>query len=243
MKYLKFELSRFLSRPVIFLLGGVFSILSGLVYISLKMNVLGMTQSLDSPITTLLISFISNLNIYVLLLCSLVCGYCFSNENKSFFTLLKLSSLKTRDYILVKFILAFSISFVCISGLAFYGILFSSFGLADMNYLMFNYTALTLNAILYCAVGVFSGSVFQGSILLSFFFSMTTCLLINFLPQLFSGIGNSYIHELITYLSVNSHFYNIQRGFLSTSDIIYYGSMIFTFLFLSFKTFEFRERA
>lgn len=246
MRYLKFEIFRFLNRPVVFVLGAVFSLLCALVFISLKMNILAMlesAQSIDSPITTLLISFVSNLNIYVLLLCSIVSGYCFANENSSFFTLLKLSNLKTRNYILTKFILSFVITFICISGLAFYAILFLSFGLADSNYLLSNYSALILNALLYCSIGVFSGSLFQGSILLSFFFSLTTCLAINFLPQLFTGIGNSYIHELVTYLSVNSHFYNIQRGFLSTSDLIYYMSGIFLFLFLSYKTFEMRERA
>jgi len=245
MKYLKFELFRFFNRPLVFILAAVFSVLSALIYISLKMNVLAMlqaSQDLQSPVTTLLISFISNLNVYLMILCSIVSGYCFANERNSFFTILKLSNLKTRNYIIVKFILAFVISLVCVSGIFFYGFIFQSLGLADSNYLFFNYSALLLNAMLYCSIGVLSGSLFQGAILLSFFFSLTSCLLINFLPQLFSGIGNSYVHELITYLSLNSHFYNIQRGFLSTSDLLYYFSAIFLFLFFSLKTFEFRER-
>jgi len=96
-----------------------------------------------------------------------------------------------------------------------------------------SYIGLFFLAAIYTSIGVFASSITQNQIV-----AFITGILLSF----FFFIGFQYITELriwgnfsviIDYLGINRHYISISRGVIDSRDIIYFLSIIFSFLYLT----------
>lgn len=146
--------------------------------------------------------------------------------------LLLTKNLSSRQLVLGKFLASFLM--VCIT-LAFtlpYYYTITQLGNADHGALLGGYFGLLLLSAAYTAIGIFASSITNNQIiafLLALFICVVFQLLLGFIAQ-FSG---GFIEDLLSTLSMSEHFQSISRGVLDTKDIIYFGSIVFLFLFLA----------
>ena len=110
----------------------------------------------------------------------------------------------------------------------------------DVGAMFSGYLGLLLLAAGYSAIGLFTSCLTKNQIIafiisfaIIFFFHILDYALI-FIPPAFSG--------MFQYISVNYHFSNIAKGVIDTRNLIYFGSMIYVFLFLASTTLDLKKR-
>ena len=109
----------------------------------------------------------------------------------------------------------------------------------DYGAVFCGYLGLLLVGSVYCSIGVFASSISDNQVVAFIvsvfvvlaFFLMDKMLI--FMPQGLVGI--------MEYISIDYHLSNISRGVIDTRNIIYFGSLIGFFIFLSLRTFDLRR--
>ena len=109
----------------------------------------------------------------------------------------------------------------------------------DYGAVFTGYLGLALVGALYCSIGTFASSITDnqvvafiiGIFIVIIFFLMDKMLI--FIPTSLAG--------LVQYLSVDYHLSNISRGVIDTRNLIYFGSFIGFFLFISIRVLEIRK--
>lgn len=109
----------------------------------------------------------------------------------------------------------------------------------DYGAVFTGYLGLALAGAVYASIGTFASSItdnqfvalITGVIIVSIFFLMDKMLV--FVPNSLTGI--------IQYLSVDYHLSNISRGVIDSRNLIYFGSVIGFFLFLTVRVLEIRK--
>ncbi len=105
-------------------------------------------------------------------------------------------------------------------------------GPVDHGSVLCGYLGLILMSSAYISIGIYASSVTNNQIvafLVSLFAGMFFHILLDMISKNFTGTAG----ELISYLSVSSHYDSISRGVIDSKDIIYFLSLIFMSLFLS----------
>ena len=113
-------------------------------------------------------------------------------------------------------------------------------GIKDFNLLGTAYLAVLLNAAAYISIGLFFSSVSNNQIVAA----LLSILGIMFIWMITWGghlNSNFIISEIFTYVGITSHFERLLRGMFGTQDLIYYGSFISWFFFLTLKSLDKRN--
>mgnify|MGYP001197577280 CR=1 FL=1 len=109
----------------------------------------------------------------------------------------------------------------------------------DLGAIFCGYIGLFLVGAFYAAIGLFASSLTDNQVI-GFIVAISIVIFFFLMGQLLILVP-SYISPLIQYLSVDYHFSNISRGVIDTRNLIYFGSMITTFLLFSIRVLEMRR--
>ncbi len=93
----------------------------------------------------------------------------------------------------------------------------------------------------FISLGLFISSLTENQIV-AFLVGVVACFFIYIISSSF--VLNSvtiFFARILSFLGTGSHFFNIQKGIVDSRDVIYYGSFIFFFLWLSVKSLESRK--
>jgi len=147
--------------------------------------------------------------------------------------------VKDSEIVLGKFFAAFALTALAILLTFVAYVTVASLGNADFGASFGGYLGLLLMSAVYIAIGVFTSSLTQNQIvafIVGFVIIFALFMLDKVLPFLPAALASAF-----EFLSIDYHFRNISRGVIDTRDLVYYGSMIFLFIYLAVKTTESRK--
>ena len=148
--------------------------------------------------------------------------------------------LKTYEFVIGKFLAAFSLILLGLLATSVHLITLISVGTnVDYGSIISGYLGLALAGGVYASVGIFASSVTDnqvvafiiGVFLVLIFFLMDWMLV--FMPSALAGI--------IQFLSVDYHLSNISRGVIDSRNLIYFFSLIGFFLYMTVQTLAARK--
>ena len=148
--------------------------------------------------------------------------------------------IEDRDIVIGKYLSAVALITIALFSTSLHFITLATFGNSiDYGAVFTGYLGLILVGSVYASIGMFSSAVTDNQVIsfiigiaIIFVFRLFDKVLI-FMPDLIAGT--------IQYLSVEYHLSNISRGVIDTRNIIYFGSIIGFFLFLTTRLVESRR--
>lgn len=239
----KKEVDSYFSSPLAYVLIGLFSLISGIIFFNLLVTYTDGIQSMPqnyseqfSFVEEVVLKFFANVNFLFLLFIPLITMKLFSEEQRQeTMDLYWLSPAHAWHLVIAKFLSALTLVLAmllmtCVFPLVIWGV-----GIHDFHLLGSSYLAVLLNASAYIALGLFCSSISGNQIIAA----LLSVLGIMFLWMITWGghLNSNYlISEVFIYLGITSHFERILRGILGTQDLIYYASFIFIFCELTVKS-------
>jgi ABC-2 type transport system permease protein len=239
----KKEVDSYFTSPLAYVLIGLFSLISGLVFFNLLVTYSDGIQSLPpnytehiSFVEEVVLKFFANVNFLFLIFVPLITMKLFSEEKRlETIDLFWLSPMKEWQLVVAKGLSAFTLVLslllmTCVFPLVIWGV-----GINDLNLLGSSYLAVLLNACAYISLGMFCSSLSSNQIVAA----LLSILGVMFLWMITWGghLNSNYmIAEIFTYIGITSHFERLLRGMLGTQDIIYYVSFVLLFSILTVKS-------
>lgn len=178
-----------------------------------------------------------NMNLILLFIVPFITMRLFAEERKLHTLELLLTSPVTLSEIIVgKFVAAMLLVKVMVGVTLFYPILLYFTGNPDIGPIFTSIIGTLLLAGSYVAIGVFFSAMTENQIVAGAlsFGSGLFFWLINWASQSAGSVWG----EVLTYLSLITHFNNFGQGIINTSDIVYYLSFIFIGLFLTHRVLD-----
>ncbi len=243
MSLLLFDLKRLIKKPSTYLFLSISSVFISAIFFNLYFNFLYLFESgqqFDSPVTTITVSFFHNINLLTLLLCSLMTHQVFSGEKETFYHLLKLRGVSSWKYLLSRYITIVVFGLLLLVPILVILYFLQTIGIRDSRYLLIGLLGLIFQTCFYSALCLMFFVFFKSNIS-SILASLAFGILLNFLPVLAINLDNSLLFEVFNYLSPLGHFQTNIRGIFKTSDIVFYSSGIFFFLFLAVQKLEWEK--
>lgn len=137
-----------------------------------------------------------------------------------------------REVVIGKFLSTFLLISIALVFTLPYPITIANIGNLDIGQVLCGYVGLLLLSGAYISIGLYASSVTNNQIvafLMALFISLFFHLIFDVLSGNFTGLAG----QILSTLSLSSHFESISRGVMDTRDIIYFLSIIFVGLFLS----------
>jgi len=137
-----------------------------------------------------------------------------------------------REVVIGKFLSTFLLISIALLFTLPYPITIANIGNLDIGQVLCGYIGLLLLSGAYISIGLYASSVTNNQIvafLMALFISLFFHLIFDVLSGNFTGMAG----QILSTLSLSSHFESISRGVMDTRDIIYFLSIIFVGLFLS----------
>lgn len=157
----------------------------------------------------------------------------FAEENRAgTIELLMTKPVSDWQVVLGKFLSTFVLILIALILTLPYYITVASLGSIDHGAVWTGYLGLTLMSAAYISIGIFTSSVSNNQIvsyLLALFIGIFFQIIFSMLSSNFSGI----IGEVLSFLSVSTHFDSISRGVIDSRDLIFFFSLIFLGLILT----------
>jgi ABC-2 type transport system permease protein len=239
----KKEVESYFSSPLAYVLIGLFSLISGVIFFNLLVTYTDGIQAMPqhyaehiSFIDEVVLRFFANVNFLFLLFIPLITMKLFSEENKQeTLNVFWLSPIKEWQVVVAKGLSAFTLVLSMLLMTLIFPLVIWGIGIRDFSILGTSYLAVSLNAAAYIALGLFCSSVSSNQIIAA----LLSVLGIMFLWMITWGghLNSNYlVAEIFTYIGITSHFERILRGLLGTQDIIYYCSFIGLFFLLTIKS-------
>jgi len=235
----KKELKDYFASPLVYILAGLFSIMTGVlfyVYILNTKNVssLGLTQSVIGPI-------MGNMNFIFIFICCLLTMRQFSEEKKQgTLNLLFLSQVKSGSIILGKLLASFTVACFMISLTTAYPIILAISGYHDWMVVCTSYLGLLGSVLCYLSVGLFASGLSENQIVSGIIsFTIIFCLLL--LVAAGTATDNIMLRQIFYYMSVPYHFEGFSMGAVKNYSLLYFASFIGFFFYLTSKVLESRK--
>ena len=148
--------------------------------------------------------------------------------------------IEDRDIVIGKYLSAVSLIGIALFSTSLHLITLMNFGNSiDYGAVFTGYLGLLLVGAVYASIGIFSSAVTDNQVIsfiigiaIIFIFWIFDKVLV-FMPDMLAGI--------IQYISVEYHLSNISRGVVDTRNLIYFGSIIGFFLFMTTRLVESRR--
>lgn len=239
----KKEVQSYYSSPLAYVLIGLFSLISGIIFFNLLVTYTDGIQSMPqnyseniSFVEEVVLKFFANVNFLFLVFIPLITMRLFSEEKRmETLDLYWLSPVREWEVVVAKAFAALTLvlSMLLLTGV--FPLVIWGVGVKDFHLLGTSYLAVTLNACAYISLGLFCSSISANQIIAA----LLSVLGIMFLWMITWGghLNSNYvIAEIFTYVGITSHFEHLLRGVLGTQDIIYYVSFYFLFGFLCVKS-------
>jgi ABC-2 type transport system permease protein len=239
----KKEVEAYFASPLAFVLIGLFSLISGIVFFNLLVTYTDGVQAIPqnyaeqiSFVEEVVLKFFANVNFLFLVFIPLITMKLFSEEiRQETLDLYWLSPIKEWQIVLSKTLAALTLVFSMLLITGVFPLVIWGVGIRDFHLLGTSYLAVTLNASAYIALGLFCSSISGNQIIAA----LLSVLGIMFLWMITWGghLNSNYVvAEIFTYIGITSHFERVLRGMIGTQDIIYYLSFLAIFSFLTVKS-------
>ncbi|MFZ9000476.1 MAG: ABC transporter permease subunit [Bacteriovoracaceae bacterium] len=229
----KKELKDFFASPLIYILGGLFSLMMGWLFFNYLVNAQNLTQG--SLTQKILLPFFGNANFIFLFLTPLITMRAFTDEKKQgTLALLVMSNLTDFQIIMGKVISSFLVCLFMVSTTLIFPLILSFSGYSDWGIVFTSYLGIVFSILCYISVGVFCSSITENHIvasLLSFSILLGTMLLVLSV----NATNNPLLGEMMAYMSVPYHFESFLRGALVNYHFIYYACFIGFFIYLTHR--------
>jgi ABC-2 type transport system permease protein len=178
-----------------------------------------------------------NMNVVLLFLVPFITMRLFAEERKVHtIELLMTSPVKLTEIILGKFLSAFLLVAVMLLLTSVYAIILFVFGNPDPGVIVASYVGTFLLASCYLAIGVLFSSVTENQIVAGAltFGAGLFFWLVSWATQYAGPVWG----DILTYLSLISHYNNFSQGMLNSADVVYYLSFIGVGLFLTHRVLD-----
>lgn len=237
------EIRSYFSSPLAYVLIGLFSLISGIMFFNLLVTYSDGIQAIPQNYTGT-ISFVdevvlrlfANLNFLLLVFIPLITMRLLSEEKRSeTLDLFWMSPMKDWQIVIGKSLAALTLVFSMLLMTVVYPLVIWGVGVHDLTVLGAAYLSVALNAVAYVSLGIFCSSLTNNQIISA----LLSILGIMFLWMITWGghLNSNYmIAEIFTYIGITSHFERVLRGLIGTQDVIYYVSFVFIFSFLTVKS-------
>lgn len=239
----KKELQSYFASPLAYVLIGLFSFISGIIFFNLLVSYTDGIQAIPqhmaqdiSFVDEVVLRLFANLNFLFLVFIPLITMRLFSEEKRlETLDLYWLSPIKDWQLVTAKGLAALTLILSMLLMTILYPLIIWGIGVRDFSLLGTAYVGIILNSCCYISLGLFCSSLSGNQIIAA----LLSVLGIMFLWMITWGghlNSNFLIAEIFTYIGITSHFERILRGLIGTQDIVYYASFIFLFGFLTTKS-------
>ena len=148
--------------------------------------------------------------------------------------------LKNTDFVVGKFLAAFSLVMVGLIVTLVHLLTLTQVGTnVDYGAAFTGYLGLALAGAVYSSVGTFASSVTDNQVVA--FIIGIFIVLVFFLMDKMLMFVPSYLTGLVQYISVDYHLSNISRGVIDSRNLVYFFSVVGFFLFLTVRSLEIRN--
>jgi ABC-2 type transport system permease protein len=220
------------------LIAGYFFYVAVAFFVQRGLQAAMMGQSVPMDVNEMVVRpLLSNLSVIGLFLIPMITMRLFAEEKRSgTIELLATSPLKDMEIILGKWLAAMFL-FACMLALSALSIvLLFAYGKPDWRPIAVGYLGLLLQGGCLLAIGTFISTCTKNQIVAAAA-TFAVCLLLWVLEWV-SSFDSSVTGQVISYLSVLSHFDSFAKGVLDSKDAVYYVSVIFVGLFLTARSME-----
>lgn len=244
----KKEAQSYFSSPLAYVLIGLFSLISGIMFFNLLVTYSDGIQSIPQNMTQT-ISFVdevvlrlfANINFLFLVFIPLITMRLFSEEKRQdTLEVFWLAPVSDWQVILAKGLAAFTMIMAMLVMTGLFPLIIWGIGVRDTSLLLSAYLSVILNASAYISLGVFCSSISGNQIIAA----LLSILGIMFLWMITWGgnLNSNYlVAEIFTYIGITSHFERVLRGVIGTQDLVYYGTFVLFFGFLTAKSLDRRN--
>lgn len=239
----KKEMDSYFSSPLAYVLIGLFSLISGIIFFNLLVTYTDGIQALPqnysqniSFIEEVVIKLFANINFLFLIFIPLMTMRLFSEEKRlETMDLYWMSPIQDWQIFIAKALAALSLIACMLLMTLIFPLVIWGAGIKDFSILGTGYLSVFLNATAYVSLGLFCSSLSGNQIIAA----LLSILGIMFLWMITWGghLNSNYmVAEIFTYLGITSHFERVLKGLIGTHDMIYYGSFILIFGILTVKS-------
>ncbi len=157
----------------------------------------------------------------------------FAEENRSgTIELLLTKPVSDWQVVIGKFLSTFLLIVIALALTLPYYITVANLGPIDHGAVWTGYLGLLLMSAAYISIGIFTSSVSSNQIV-SFLMALFLGIFFQIIFTMLSGNFSGIVGELLSFLSVSTHFESITRGVIDSKDLIFFGSFIFLGLILT----------
>lgn len=236
---IKKELKDIFSTPLIYVLSALFALIIGWLFfnyvlLSKDLTKLSIAQAVVNPI-------FGNMHFLFIFLAPLITMRVFAEEKKSqTLDLLFRSQLKPVQIIVTKILSSLIASGFMIGPTLIFPLILWLSGYQEVGIFISSYLGLALTLLCYMAVGVFASSLTENQILAAV---ISFCVLLGIMLLVMSSnaSSNPLIGEVLSYLSVPFHYEPFMRGMIRSFDLVYVGSFVGFFIYLTSLSLESRN--
>lgn len=239
----KKELESYFSSPLAYVLIGLFSLITGIMFFNLLVTYTDGIQSIPmdmaqniSFVDEVVLRLFANINFLFLFFIPLITMKLFSEEKRlETIDLYWLAPVREWQVVVAKGLAALFLVVAMLFMTILFPLIIWGVGVKDLTVLGSSYLSVLLNACCYISLGLFCSSVSGNQIIAA----LLSILGIMFLWMITWGghLNSNYVvAEIFTYIGITSHFERVLRGLIGTQDMIYYASFVFAFGFLTVKS-------
>lgn len=239
----KKELDSYFTSPLAYVLIGLFSLITGIMFFNLLITYTDGIQTIPqhlaqeiSFVDEVVLRLFANINFLFLLFIPLITMRLFSEEKRlETIDLYWLSPVREWQLVIAKGLAAMSLILAMLVMTGIFPLVIWGIGIRDFSLLGSAYLSVVMNAACYISLGLFCSSISGNQIIAA----LLSILGIMFLWMITWGghlNSNFIIAEIFTYIGITSHFERVLRGLIGSQDMIYYLSFIFLFGFLTVKS-------
>lgn len=144
----------------------------------------------------------------------------------------------TIDIIIGKFLSAIAFIVIMLLPTIFYPVFISFLGNVDIGPVIGSYVGSIFLASAFCAVGILASALTENQIV-AFIVSVAICFILYLIGARFILLFvPPFLVDFLQYLGANYHFQNIAKGLIDTRDVIYFISVSFLCLYLTYFILE-----
>lgn len=237
------EVGSYFSSPLAYVLIGLFSLISGIIFFNLLVSYTDGIQAIPqnyaaeiSFVDEVVMRLFANINFLFLLFIPLITMKLFAEERRQeTLDLYWLAPVKDWQIVVAKGLSALVLILAMLLMTGLFPLVIWGAGIKDFSLLGSAYFAVLLNACSYIALGLFCSSLSNNQIIAALL--TIVGIMIMWMFTWGANLNSNYlISEILSYIGMVSHFERVMRGQLGTQDIIYYISFIFIFGFLTVKS-------
>jgi ABC-2 type transport system permease protein len=181
-----------------------------------------------------------NMVIILLLISPLLSMRLFAEEQRNkTLELLLTSPVSDAGIVIGKFIASALFLLLMLALTLYFPVILLTLGKPDMMPILTGYLGMFLMGCAFLAIGMLTSTWTQNQIVAAVL-AFSISLLLWFIGASSSVVGND-MGAVLNYLSLNSHFESFAKGLLTSSDLLYYFSVIGGLLFLTTRSLETRR--